>query len=41
MVGEEMLLVGLDEVETYVLHRQNTIAQYITTNTLLELCLEE
>ena len=30
---------GLEEVETYILHRQNTIAQYIATRPILELCL--
>ena len=36
---EEMKSVGLDEVETYVLRRQNTVAQYISTWPILELCL--
>ena len=31
---------GLEEVGTYVLHRQNTITQYIATRPILELCLE-
>ena len=31
---------GLEEVETYVLFHQNTIAQHIATRPILELCLE-
>ena len=34
-----MMSVGLEEVETCVLHRQNTIAQYIATRPILEICL--
>ena len=30
----------LEEVETYVLRRHNTITQYITTLLVLEICLE-
>ena len=33
--------VGLEEVETYVVRRQNTVVQYIVTSTILELCLAE
>ena len=36
---EEMKAVGMDEVEKYVLHFQNTSAQYITTHPILELCI--
>ena len=31
----------LEEVETYVLRLQNTIAQYIATHTVLEMSMEE
>ena len=31
--------VRLEEVETYILHCQNTITQYIDTWPILELCL--
>ena len=31
---------GLEDMETYFLRRKNTIAQYITTSPILELCLE-
>ena len=31
--------VGIGEVETYVLCRQNTTAQYITTRSILDICL--
>ena len=30
-LDEAMTEVGLEEVETYVLHRQNTVAHYIAT----------
>ena len=33
--------VGLQEVETYVSRRQNTVAQYIATWPMMELCLAE
>ena len=32
--------VGLEEVETYVSCRYNTVEQYIMTKTILDLCLE-
>ena len=35
-----MKAVVLEEVETYILCRQNTVDQYITTRPILELCLE-
>ena len=31
---------GLEEVETYITRRQNTVAQYIATQPILELCEE-
>ena len=31
----------LKEVENYVSHRQNTVAQYIATRTIMEICLAE
>ena len=34
-----MAAEDLEEVDTYVLCRQNTISQYITTCPILELCL--
>ena len=33
--------VGLEEVETYVVRRQNNVVQDIVTSTILELCLAE
>ena len=30
-LDEDMMSVGMEEEETYVLRRQNTVAQYITT----------
>ena len=38
-LDKSMKSVGLDEVETYILRRQNTVAQYIATRPILELCL--
>ena len=35
-----MLAAVMEEVDTYILLRQNTIAQYIVTCSVLELCLE-
>ena len=35
-----IVLLGLEEVETYVLHRHNIISQYIATHLILDLCLE-
>ena len=35
-----MMTASLEEVETYVLHRLNTIDQYIVTRPILELCME-
>ena len=32
---------GLHEVETYVYRRQNTVAQYIATRPIMDLCLAE
>ena len=34
-----MAVVGLEEVEKYFLFPQNTIAQYIATRPILDLCL--
>ena len=34
-----METAGLEEVETYILRRQNTIYQYIANHLLLKLCL--
>ena len=35
----EITAVGLEEFDMYLLRRQNTIAQYIATRQILELCL--
>ena len=34
-----MAEAGLHEIETYVSGRQNTVAQYIATITIMDLCL--
>ena len=38
---ESIVAVVLEEVETYLLQRQNTVAQYIATCLILEICLVE
>ena len=38
---EAMVEAGLQEVETYIACRQNTVAQYIVTRPIMDLCLEE
>ena len=36
-----MTEVVLEEVDTYELRRQNSVAQYIVTSTILDICLAE
>ena len=36
-----MAEVGLQEVETYIARLQNTVEKYITTRTIMDLCLAE
>ena len=38
---EAMQEVGLETIENYISHRQNTIFQYIATRTILETCLKK
>ena len=38
-VEDSMAEAGLKEVETYVSFRQNTVAQFISTRTIIDLCL--
>ena len=38
-LDEAMMAVVLEEVDTYVIHRQNNVAQYIATGPIIELCL--
>ena len=33
--------VGLEEVEEYIMQRQNTVIQYTVTQPVLDLCEEE
>ena len=35
---EEMVEAGFEGIGTYITRRQNTVAQYITTQTILDLC---
>ena len=35
-----MAEAGLQEVENYLYHHQNTVAQYIATRPIMDLCLE-
>ena len=41
LLEDEMVEAGLKEMETYVYRRQNTVAQYIATRTIMEMCLAE
>ena len=38
---DAMVEVGLQEMETYVSVRHNTVSQYILTRTIIDLCLVE
>ena len=38
-LAEAMAEAGLQEVETHVSRRQNTVAQFIATGTIMDLCL--
>ena len=40
LMTEAMDEVGLQEVETYVSCRQNTVSQFIDTSPIMDLCLE-
>ena len=35
----DMAAAGIEEVETYIIHRHNTISQYIVTRPMMDLCL--
>ena len=39
LLEDVMAEAGLQEVETYVSHHQNTVVQYIATRTIMDLCL--
>ena len=39
-LGESIAVVGIDELNEYILRRQNTVAQYIIAFPILEICLE-
>ena len=41
LLEDVMAEAGLQEVETYVSHHQNTVVQYIATRTIVDLCLAE
>ena len=38
-LGGELEMVGLEDIGVYITHRQNTVTQYITTCTIIYLCL--
>ena len=38
-LGEATEEAGLQEIETYIACRQNTVAQYIATRPIMDLCL--
>ena len=39
-LGDAMRAAGLEEIETYVSRRQSTVAQYIATRPIIDLCLD-
>ena len=39
-IGSALAMVGLDEIGLYITCRQNTVAQYIATHPIMELCCE-
>ena len=38
-LGEATEEAGLQEIETYATYRQNTVAQYIATRPIMDLCM--
>ena len=38
-LDSSIITMVLEEVETYVLRRQNTVSHYITTRPILEICM--
>ena len=41
MLADAMAKAGLQEVDTYVYLFQNTVAQFIATRPIMDLCLED
>ena len=41
LLEDAMEEAGFQEVETYISHHQNTVAQYIVTRPIIYLCLAE
>ena len=40
-IGAALEMVGLEEIGAYIARRQNTVAQYILTRPVMDLCLVE
>ena len=38
-IGAALAMVGLGEIGVYIVRRQNTVAQYIATRPIMDLCL--
>ena len=38
-LAEAMSKAGLQEIETYFTHHQNTVSQYIATRPIMDMCL--
>ena len=38
-IREALALVGMDEIRVYIARLQNTVAQYIKTCVIMDLCL--
>ena len=39
LIGAALSMVGLYKIEVYIDRRQNTVAQYISTHPIMDLCL--
>ena len=40
-IGAALEMVGLEEIEVYIARRHNTVARYIATRPIMDLCLAE
>ena len=38
-LGDVMVTAGLQDIETYIYRRQNTVTQYIVTRTIMDMCI--
>ena len=40
-IGAVLEIVGMEDIGVYITHHQNTVAQYIETRPIMEVCLAE